>query len=162
MIPVEEYMGLRIQGEAERRWLALRGITDPETVERLIRVREETRRDARVRFKQRFLAERAKADKIEKRLRRKERALKGMQARDAEIKLALEVFDEDTAIAKDRLEAVRKESDWLAGIADDLGPPWPKPSVLRKRSKLPKASAEVQALIKHKVEILYPNNLGSD
>ncbi|KAJ8088984.1 hypothetical protein PM082_014231 [Marasmius tenuissimus] len=154
----EEIECLRLQGDAEKRWLSLRGIRE-EDMDRLLLERQVNRVDQHKRH-QGFLREkRGELELYRRRIRRYERWLAEVTPGHFRYNAEQEqrwIHMKDNAQAS--WEAAKEESEWLGGIVDGLGSAkQPRPRVVRPRKRLPRPSPELRALIKRKVDLVYPN-----
>ncbi|KAJ8087276.1 hypothetical protein PM082_006106 [Marasmius tenuissimus] len=154
----EEFMCLRLQGRAERKWLKLRGVQDTER-DVLIRQRANLRAESQKRFSKMWREKRAEIDKLHRTVRSNERASAQAKPGTAAASVGRQEQRERIRLKTEKqLRVAEATADWLAEMSDELATQKPRlPGVRPRRRRAPKASPEVLELIRRKVQMAYPN-----
>ncbi|KAK1230267.1 hypothetical protein PQX77_006642 [Marasmius sp. AFHP31] len=138
----EEYLCLQLQGNAEQRWLQLRGIKSAD-MDELIQLRQVAR------------AETYEQHSIMKRIRRTEWRIKALLLKNGS---EAEKLANIKRTSEEALEGVRFAEEFSLGVIERLGKRQvaKKLGVHKRRTPI-KASPAVLAVVNHKAVIMYPN-----
>ncbi|KAL0063013.1 hypothetical protein AAF712_010144 [Marasmius tenuissimus] len=150
----EEHLCLRLQGEAEQRWLRLRGVKAAD-VDDLIRVRRVARADTCKRYYLMYGQADRQVWQLERRIRYNQRRIDDLLAKDGPKAARLTQMKKSN---EDALETARKDQQWLCGIVDGLKTRVVKKKQGVRRRRQHKPSPEVAAAVMRKIAIIYPND----
>ncbi|KAK1215201.1 hypothetical protein PQX77_022207 [Marasmius sp. AFHP31] len=149
----EEYLCLRLQGKAERRWLRLRGVKNAD-MDGLIQMRQAARTETYERHSKIYQDKNRERNQLEKRIRYAEWRLKALLLKNGS---EAERLARMKKTSEEALEDTRLAEDFSLGMVERLGQQTvAKRLVLRKRRTC-KASPAVSAVVERKVSIVYAN-----
>ncbi|KAL0058931.1 hypothetical protein AAF712_014374 [Marasmius tenuissimus] len=153
-----EYLCLRLQGSAEKKWLRLRGFKGAHR-EALIAKRKATHAETLAsynRMRRDITSEidklRMRVCKYENHFARPENTPGNPQYRLSQVK----AFDRMKKRSEEQLAAAEKDSEWVEEVVSRLEQPTGPETNTRPR-RLPRPSPELLAVIQRKIEIVYPN-----